>query len=226
MRPSLSALALLTLALPAVASAQRTVVDEGTLLISRNGAQVGRESFRFQSAENGRYLTASSQAAFGAVKLNVPGLSVDSSSGAPLLYRVERQSPDAGVERLQATGRAGRLSAVAQRAGGESAKEYVFTGSAVILEEDVYHHYAMLALTGRMGPVTVVIPRRGVQRAGTIAEAGTGTVSIGGRAVTARHLTLQLGGEQHDVWVDRTGRLLKVTVAARGIEAVREEAPR
>lgn len=225
MRHSLRALALLSLALPAAALAQRPLVDEGTLLVSRNGRQVGREAFRVQVAENGRFLTATSQASFGTLRV-VPALSVDSASGAPVLYRVELRSPDNGVERLQATGRPGRLSAVAQRASGEAAKEYVFAGNAVILEEDVYHHYAMLTLTGRVGSVTVVVPRRGEQRTGTIAEHGRSSLTVGGRTVDARHLTLQVGSERHELWVDTAGRLLKVAIPARGVEAVREELPR
>lgn len=225
MRHSLSAIALLALALPSVAAAQRPLIDEGTLLVRRGGSEIGREAFRVQVAENGRYLTATSQASFGAVRV-IPALSVDSASGAPVLYRVERRSPEAGIERLQATGRPGRLSAVAQRASGEAAKEYVFSGNAVILEEDVYHHYAMLTLTGRTGAVTVVIPRRGEQRRGTITERGAGTVEVGGRAVQARHFTLDVSGEQHELWTDGSGRLLKVSIPGRAIEAVREEMPR
>lgn len=225
MRKSISAIAFLAVVLPAAAMAQRPLVDEGTLLVSRGGTPIGRESFRVQVAENGRYLTATSQASFGGLKVS-PALSVDSASGAPVLYRVELRSPETGVERLQATGRPGRLSAVAQRAGGEAAKEYVFSGNAVILEEDVYHHYAMLTLTGRTGAVTVVIPRRGEQRRATIADRGSASIQVGGRAVEARHFTLQVNGEQHELWADASGRLLKVAIPARGVEAVREELPR
>lgn len=224
MRLSARALALLILAFPSAVAAQRPLVDEGTLLISRGGAPVGREAFRVQVAENGRYLTATSQASYGGLKVT-PALSVDSASGAPVLYRIELRSPDKGVERLQATGRPGRLSAVSQRAGGEAAKEYVFPGNAVILEEDVYHHYAMLTLTGRKGPVTVVIPRRGEQRQATVTDRGTENVRIGGQSVAARRLALQVNGETHELWVDAAGRLLKVVIPARDIEAVREELP-
>lgn len=224
MRLSAHVLAIALLA-PSVAAAQRPLVDEGTLLVSRDGAQIGRESFRVQVAENGRYLTATSQASFGGVRVT-PALSVDSASGTPVLYRVERRAPDTGIERLQATGRPGRLSTVAQRAGGEAAKEYVFSGNVVILEEDVYHHYAMLTLTGRTGTVAVVVPRRAEQRQATIVDKGSDQIRIGGRSVSARHLTLLVGSEAHELWVDASGRLLKVAIPSRSVEAVREELPR
>lgn len=225
MRHPARAIAFLCLALPTAVVAQRPLVDEGTLLISRNGTLLGRESFRVQVAENGRYLTATSQASYGDLKVT-PALSLDSASGAPVLYRVELRSPELGVERLQATGRPGRLSSVAQRSGGQSAKEYVFAGNVIIIEEDVYHHYAMLTLTGRTGAVTVVVPRRGEQRKASIADRGSASVHVNGRATPARHLTLQVGAEAHELYVDPAGRLLKVVIPSRGVEAVREELPR
>ena len=226
MRLSSAAAALLLALLATPSPAQRPpLLDEGTLVISRNGARVGRESFRIQAAENGRYLTATAQAAHGETRL-APALSVDSASGMPVLYRVEYRPGDGTVERLQATGRPGRLSAVAQRAGGESAKEYVLNGSVVVLDADVYHQYALIPLLRLTGRVTVVIPRAGAQRAGTIADLGSSTIRVDGRDVAARHLAVETPDGRHDVWVDSAGRLLKVAIPRRGIEAVREELPR
>lgn len=225
MRLSLRPAALLLVAFPAAAAAQRPVLDEGTLLVSQNGARVGRESFRIQAAENGRYFTATAQAAHGAGRF-APALSVDSASGMPMLYRIESRPGDGSVERLQATGRTGRLSAVGQRAGGESAKEYVLSGKVLILDQDVYHQYALLPLLGLAGPVTVVVPRKGEQRAADIVNHGSVSVLVDGRNVTARHIVLEMTSGRHEVWVDSAGRLLKVTIPGRAIEAVREELPR
>lgn len=226
MRLSSPAAALLLAVLGTPAAAQRApLLDEGTLLVSHNGARVGRESFRIQAAENGRYLTATAQAAHGESRL-APALSVDSATGMPVLYRVEFRPGDGTVERLQATGRPGRLSAVAQRAGGESAKEYVLSGSVVVLDADVYHQYALIPLLRLSGRVTVVTPRSGVQRAGSIVDRGSSTIRVDRRDISARHFAVEMPDGRHDVWVDAGGRLLKVAIPGRGIEAVREEAPR
>lgn len=225
MRLPLVPAALAVIALPVLASAQRPVIDEGTLVVSRNGARAGRESFRIQAAENGRYLTATGQSAHGDARL-APALSVDSASGMPIVYRIDSRSGSGPVERLQATGRPGRLSVVAQRAGGESAKEYVLTGRVLVLDEDVYHQYALLPLLGISGRVTVIVPRRAEQRAATVVDHGAATVRIDGRDVGARHLSIELPEGRHEVWVDGAGRLLRVSIPWRGVDAVREELPR
>lgn len=225
MRPALLPAALALLALPLPAAGQRPVIDEGTLLVSRHGARVGRESFRIQAAENGRYLTATGQSAHGELRL-APALSVDSATGTPIVYRIDSRSGGGPMERLQATGRPGRLSTVAQRAGGESAKEYVLTGRVIVLDEDVYHQYALLSLLGVSGRVTVVVPRRAEQRPATVADHGASSVRIDGHDVAARHLAIDLPDGRHEVWVDRSGRLLRVSIPGRGVEAVREELPR
>lgn len=216
--------AALLLALPAVAPAQRPVMDEGTLLVSRNGTRVGRESFRIQAAEKGRFLTATGQSVVGDVRIT-PALSVDSASGTPVLYRVEARSGGT-AERLQATGRPGRLSAAFHRAGGESAKEYVLTGKVVVLDDELYHQYALLPLLGWTGPVTVIVPRQGSQLAAVLTDRGAAFVRVDGTDVPARHLVLELAGGHHDIWVDSRGRLLRVAIPSRGVEAVREELPR
>lgn len=225
MHRSLLCAALLLAAVPSTSPAQRPVMDEGTLLISRNGTRVGREAFRVQATENGRFLTATGQVVHGELRVT-PALSVDSASGTPVLYRIETRASGGATERLQATGRPGRLSVVSQRAGGESAKEFVLTGRVVILDDDTYHQYALLPLLGLAGPVTVVIPRQGRQIQGILTNRGAGSVRIDGRDVAARHLVLEVAGDSRELWVDHAGRLLKVTIPSQGIEAVREELPR
>jgi hypothetical protein len=60
-----------------------------------------------------------------------------------------------------------------------------------------------------------------------IEERGAATVSIGGRMLPARHLALvEPGGASRELWVDAQGRVLKVTIASRGVTAVRDDPPR
>lgn len=224
MHHSLAMAAALLLALPSVAPAQRPVIDEGTLLVSKDGSRAGRESFRIQAAENGRFLTATGQSVLGDVRIT-PALSVDSATGTPVLYRVESRAGST-AERLQATGRPGRLSAAFHRAGGESAKEYVLSGHVLVLDDDLYHQYALLPLLGWTGRVTVIVPRQGAQHAATVTDRGPASVRVDGQSVPARHLVLELPGGNHDIWVDSGGRLLRVSIPSRGVEAVREELPR
>lgn len=205
-------------------SAQQATLDEGTLIVSRRGAAIGRESFRIvQAADEGRVLTSSAQIAYGDRRIT-PTLSAD-GTGSALLYRVEVRNAGQVHERLQASARGGRLSAVRQTPGGESSKEYVVAGGAFVIDDEVLHQHAILALTRRAGPVTIVVPRGRSQLTGRLIDGGQDTLTVDGKSVSAARWTLELPTGTHEFWVDGRGRLLKVALPSKGIVAIREELP-
>lgn len=222
MHSTLRALAL-TAALPMLAEAQQPAIDEGTLVVRRNGAVVARESFSVRGGLGGR-LTVAGTVSQGGNQLT-PSLEVDSASGAPLAYRLQGRT-DAGEETIEGNGRPGRFSTSTRRTGGRAAKEYVLGPLPVLLDEGIYHQYAILGLVGRPDAVSVVVPRRNEQLRGTLRDAGAATVRIDRRDVPARHFVLEVQGGAHEIWVDGARRLLKVAIPALGIEATREELPR
>ncbi len=60
-----------------------------------------------------------------------------------------------------------------------------------------------------------------------VSTQGNDAVTIGGRSITARVLVLtEPGGATRHIWVDDQGRVLKVSLDARGITALRDETPR
>jgi hypothetical protein len=207
------------------AGSQGTPVDEGTFIISRNGAVIGKEAFRIlRSSDRGHIYSATAQCASGERRIS-PALSAD-AAGVPLLYRVEVKNGGDVEERLQATGRPGRLHAVLQTRTGESSKEYVVQNGALILDEDVFHHHFFVPLARGSGRVTVVVPRRNAQVSGRVEERGSEKVRVDGREVTAVHWVVTLPDGARDLWFDESGRLLKVALPARGLIALREELPR
>ena len=227
MRPLIrAALAVLLAALSARGlAAQGATFDEGTFVVTVNGAVVGKEAFRIlRSPGPNQLYTSTAQCAFGDRRIS-PALSAD-RAGSPLLYRVEVKNGGDVEERLQATGRPGRLHSVLQTRQGESAKEYVVASGAVILDDDVFHQYTFVPLARRSGDVTVVVPRRNRQVTGRLEERGTDKIRVDGKEVTAVHLVITLPDGARDLWFDDGGRLLKVAVPARGLTALREELPR
>src|SRR5918992_663942 len=213
-------------ALPArAADAQGAPFDEGTFVITRYGAVVGKEAFRIlRSSGRGHLYTSTAQCAFGDRRIS-PALSAD-SAGVPLLYQVEVKNGGDVEERLRASGRPGRLHAVLQTRTGESSKEYVVANGAVILDDDVFHQHFFVPLARRAGNVVVVVPRRNSQGAGRVEDRGSEKLRIDGKDVTAVHLVISLPDGARDLWFDDGGRLLKVAVPARGLIALREELPR
>jgi hypothetical protein len=207
------------------AVAQGAPFDEGTFVVTRHGAIVGKEAFRIlRSSGSSQLYTSTAQSAFGEKRIS-PALSAD-GSGVPLLYRVEVKNGGDIEERLQATGRPGRLHAVLQTRTGESSKEYVVQAGALILDDDVFHHHFFAPLARRSGPVIVVVPRRNTQVSGRVEERGSEKVRVDGKEVTAVHFVVFLPDGARDLWFDEGGRLLKVAMPARGLIALREELPR
>lgn len=218
------ALTLVMLAGAACPLAAQTALDEGTLVVSRGGAAVGRESFRIvQSAGEGALYTATAQVSAGERRLTTT-LSADAQATA-LLYRLEARAAGKIAERIQAAARPGRFSATRQTPDGEGAKDYVVGGGAVVLDDEVYSQYALLPLGRRPGAVTVVVPRAGLQLAGRLANQGAETIEVDGRGVAATRWSLDVAGGAHDFWTDAKGRLLKVAIPSKGVVAVRDELP-
>jgi hypothetical protein len=208
---------------PAVA--QGAPFDEGSFVVTQNGTVIGKEAFRIlKSAGKDQLYTSTAQCAFGDRRI-FPALSAD-RVGVPLLYRVEVKNGSEVEERLQASGRPGRLHAVLRTPTGESSKEYVIGAGAVILDDDVFHQHFFLPLARRSGDVAVIVPRRNRQVNGRLEDRGHDKIKVDGREVLAVHLVVTLPDGARDLWFDDGGRLLKVAMPARGLIALREELPR
>lgn len=207
--------------------AQVTVVDEGSFTISRNGEPVGREEFRIARTPGGEgdVVVAQATVSYGGAQRLSPALQTD-AAGAPIKYVVEvKTGPE--QEKLSGTVGRGRFSARIQTPRGESAKEFIVSDGALVLDDDIFHQYYFLAHNGRTGAVAVVVPRRHVQLAMNVAERGTESVTIGGQRIDARRLVLsERGGNERIILVDAQGRVLKVSIPSRGVVALRDDPPR
>lgn len=210
------------------AQAPARTVDEGTFLISRAGAPVGRESFRISQAARGaaeRY-RATAQVVIGDRRI-VPTLTCD-SLGAPISYDVSVQGGTDPTARLQARARPGRFSSMLRTRDGESTREYVVPTGVVVLDDDIVHQLYFLTIGGRRsGTVTVLAPRTGIQAVATLQNLGSSSVEIGGASVAGTHLVLTAPGfARREFWIDAGGRVLKAAIPERGLIAQRDEPPR
>jgi hypothetical protein len=220
------------LAMPAPAAAQVTVVDEGSFTISRGGSPVGRETFtiRRTPGPGGAVYVANATVDVDATRIS-PALRADNSF-SPLAYQLEVREGAAVRERLKGLVGRGRFSAQVKTPTGESTKEYIVSDGALVLDDDVFHQYYFLAQRVQQlgtggGTVPVVIPRRNTQQVMRVRVQGDEQVVVGGKALEARHLVLtEPGGSARQIWVDAQGRVLKVSLDARGIVALRDDPPR
>lgn len=210
--------------MPAQASA---VVDEGTFMVTRQGAPLGRESFRIvrTPAPGGQVYRATGQSALGDNRVTT-SLGTD-SSGVPVSYESELTQRGEVVQRLQGRGRPGRFSVLMQTKSGESAREYVLNNGALLMDEDVFHHFFFVPIAAQHQQLIVISPRASDPGRFALQERGSEVVEIAGRSIESRHFAL-IGpsGASRDVWVDGKGRLLKVAIPEKGLVALRDDPPR
>lgn len=225
---ALAALAALTvLAVPA--SAQTTQLDEGAFRLTVDGREVGMETFAIRQNGAGADAVITAQ---GRVVLQQNGGSEVVSSvqfaGAglrPVAYDLELRGGDARRISGSVTGR--RASARIT-AGSETFREYLVTEGAIVLDDGVAHHYYFVAQRAAAGAasVPIMIPRESRQAQATITTGPEESVTVAGSSVRARRLTVQVaGGDSRNVWVDGSGRVLRVEVPARNYVAVRTALP-
>jgi len=231
MRPIRLPLALaLGAALCAVAAtlpAQETLVDEGTLVITHNGAPVGREAYRIvrAAAGGGQAYRATATVSFNADRISLR-LTTD-SVGAPLTYEVEVRVHGQLTSHVDGNGRPGRFSTLSKTPDGESARDYVMGESPLALDANVFAPYYFALLPPARARFSVIDPRAGTQSTFKFEERGQEPIRVGRGTVTARHVAL-VGpdGATRDIWMDARGHLLRVAIPAAGLVAQRDELPR
>jgi len=224
MRPLTLTTALLLAAVPL--AAQQRMIDEGTLIVTRNGALVGREVFRIvrSPSASGELYRATANISVGEERIT-PVLSVD-SLGTPVSYDVGVRAGTKPVLQLQARTRPARFAVREQTSTGEAAREYVVPKRYTVLDEDIFHHYYFVSLAGTTGAVAVIDPQGHAQTAASLQRVGSEQLDIGGRSLSSTHYILAAGDLRREFWVDTEGRLLKVSIPDRGLLAVRDEPPR
>lgn len=104
----------------------------------------------------------------------------------------------------------------------ERAREYPVRKPFVILDDDVFGLYEIAAWFAGPSAVDVIaiFARAGRREVLSLVESGSGPVTVRGRSIEARHLTLVGGVNQLvHVWVDTQGRLVRVTIPSRKLVA-------
>jgi hypothetical protein len=234
MMPPLRALPISALVALAVVgrpgAAQVVTVDEGSFTVTRGGAPVGREEFRIlrQPAAGGVAYVARALGAYGDRRVS-PALQTD-SLGVPQRYQVEVRVAGQLEQRLAAQGTGGRFAAQATTRRGEASREYLLPAGGVLLDDEAYHQWFVLGLRGRMDTVVTLpalVPRHNAQRTYRVVTREATRLAVGAATLDATHLVLgDLTDRRCEVWLDRAGRVLRVTLPDDGVVAQRDDPPR
>lgn len=221
-----SALLALLLVARASAAAQVTSLDEGSFTLSRDGERVGREDFsvRSTSGSGAPVLVAQGRVIVGTRRMS-PGLNAD-TSGYVLRYQNEiRVDGHVGETYSGVTARDHYASRV-QRKDGESAREFRLPAGTVAVDDEVVHQLWFVARRGPGAVVPVLVPRRNVVETVRVELAGQERLTIDVRDFETTHLILRTDGTGvvRDVWIDAGGRVLKASIPAMRMVAVRDDA--
>ena len=227
MRPVPLLLALLVAAHAAPARAQEIVVDEGTLVITHDGAPIGREAYRIvrAGAAGGQAFRATATMSFNADRMSLR-LTTD-SVGAPLTFETELRVNGELVSHVDGSGRPGRFSSLTHTADGESARDYVMGADPLALDAGAFDPYYFVTLPPLRARFATIDPRAGTQATFRLEERGQEPIRVGRGTMTAMHYALiGADGATRDIWMDLQGHLLRVAIPARGLVAQRDEPPR
>ncbi len=228
-RRALAPVVVVLFAAPA-AGAQVATVDEGTFVVTRGGARIGREDFRIVREPAGGAAAYVARATVTYDDLRIaPALQTD-AEGIPDRYQVEVRRAGVVEQRVSAQAAGGHFRAQTVSDGGEAAREFLLAPGTVVVDDEVYHQLYFLvrrAPAGGGARVAVLAPRRGAHAVVTVTLDGAERVTVGGRAVDARHYVLtDRAGGRREVWADEQGRVLRVVLPAEGVEVVRDDPPR
>ncbi|MCA2983447.1 MAG: hypothetical protein ACK6DR_08740 [Gemmatimonas sp.] len=212
---------------------QSTRLDVGSFTISVGGQRTGREQFSVQRVvtNDGGTIELRSESAVGDTRTAVR-LEAD-SAGTPVRYSIEARRGTEQILRLGGQRVRGRFATLARSVTGEAAREYLLRPGAVVVEEDGIVQYALL-VRGRMlaegegltlPSLTPVANSQGAVR--IVLEAAHDVVIIAGaRRDARRYRIVTAAGEVRLLWAEADGALLRVSIPARGVDALRDDVPR
>ena len=217
---------MIALAGDSAAQASR-ITDEASFTININGRTAGRENFRIMQTTRGEAVEyrARADVTYGDRKIT-PEL-VTNPEGGLVTYDVTTRSGGASESWNGGMTPRGIVSAKIASGRGSSVREFRVPAGALLLDDEIIHHHWFLAQKASAGQMAAVVPRRGnVHVSITVSTVGPETLQIGNHDLASTHLRATTdGGEIHDIWVDKSGRLLKVALPARNLVAVRDDPP-
>jgi hypothetical protein len=203
--------------------------EERTLVVYSDTLEVAREAYalgpaRLPGGSPGWVLSATARYAKDRpVVVFSPTLEIGADS-VPVSLQFDVANPREPSRVLGQLGR-NRFSLRILSRDLERAREFPVRSPFVILDDDILSFYEVAAWFGGPSSVEVIaiFARVGRREVLTLVESGTGPVSVRGRTVEARHLTLVGGVNQLvHVWVDAAGRLARVAIPSRKLVAESE----
>lgn len=222
----ISGLLLLALLLPGSTTAQSVVVDQGTFSISLGGRRAGSETFTIRRAGLGSDATIIAHAVIqidledGERELR-PMLQTLPTEGAAVGYQLKISGTETTQLNMSLAGR--RYVSVLRSERGEEEREFLARDQTRIVDAWVAHHYYFLRNLSQGERTWVIEPRTRKQFELTATASVDDPITVAGRRVPARRVTLEAGDDVRQVWFDDQGRVLRLEIPSLGYVAQRED---
>ncbi len=213
----------LTLLSPPPASGQ--LVDSGVFRLYLDGREAGTEEFTIHRRGTGG---AQETLAMGTVTMRSGRifktlLQVQGPGMVLAEYQVSVTGADTAEVRLVRAGNRLRRTVVAP--GGERVREFRTRPATVIFEDGVAHHYFVLGAflgAGAAGTtLNAFTPLADEPESTALLQAGPELLESGGATVETTQVRLGSDEDAGAAWFDGSGRLVRVSLPARGFLAVR-----
>lgn len=216
------------LAAPPRVRAPQGFLDQGILLITRDGNEIGREEFAVRSTAGRR--GEGGVLAVATVRYRDRELRAAlelTSDHVPVSYQLDVTSAGRLAQRLTGQLGRGRFAVRVVTPSGEVAREFPVPPGAMVLDDDLFSpFYFVPRPNGRPERISIVRPRQTSVVTGEVSSLGPDTVLVAGHGVQAERYALVLpGGDRREFWFSTTGDLLKAAVPASAIVATRLSLP-
>ena len=205
-----------------------TPIDEGVLVVRVDTQEVARESFRLSHGRLSRGETGWTLATTirydraRPVVVLAPILEV-SADTMPATLQYDVADPRQPSRILGELGR-GRFTVRLVARATERAREFSTGKQAVVLDDSVFALYLFAAWRAASGPrpLTAIFPRALRRDDVQVQDHGPATTSVNRDPARLRHITVDGGGpETVHLWLDDSGRLMKLEVPSRHLTVER-----
>lgn len=210
------------------------LVDEGTLVVREDTVEIARESFRLQHgrlARGGTGWTLATTIRYDRsrpVVVLAPILEI-SADTLPATLQFDVADPRSPSRILGELGR-GRFTVRVVARASERAREFATGSRPVVLDDSVFAFYLIAAWRGRAGgdggavSLTAIVPRGLRRETVEVRDLGMAATTLNHDPATLRHITVTSSEGPNPlvhVWLDSTGRLMKVEIPARRLTVER-----
>lgn len=212
-----------------VGAAAQEFLDQGVFLISRDGAEIGREEFAIQATPGRQGRPGVRAVATDRYRDREVRAALDlTDDHHPVAYQADVTVGGRLTERLSGQLARGRFAVRIVSPTGEVVREFAVPADVVVLDDDGFDQFYFVPRPAgdSSRSVSLIQPRDKAAVNGEVRMLGTDTITIGSRGMPAEHYGLTLpGGDTREFWFSFSGSLLKVAVPSRSIVAIRASLP-